>query len=410
MRTFVGFGFGPIQAGLFLLEAQRSGRFDRLVVAEVVAGVVKAVRSAGGSCGLNVATRHGIEPCEIRGIEILNPLMPDDREVLIQAVAEAAEISTALPSVTAYGTGSGPGEVSSILAAGLTRRVQSSVPLRSILYAAENHNHAAEILESAVRRAVGEEPLRQIQFLNTVIGKMSGVVTDRRQMEAQRLAPVAPGLERAFLVEEFNRILISRISWPDFDRGIAAFEEKDDLLPFEEAKLYGHNATHALIGYLARPRGHLYMADAAGDAGLMRLARDAFIGESGGALCRKHAGVDGLFTTEGYREYVDDLLDRMMNPHLRDTVERITRDPRRKLGWEDRLVGTMRLALSQGIKPARYALGVAAACRMMQGEQPQAAGDILDGIWGASAKEEQERLTVKELVKAAESTLREKPI
>ena len=30
-RTFVGFGFGAIQAGLFLYEAQQSGAFTRLV-------------------------------------------------------------------------------------------------------------------------------------------------------------------------------------------------------------------------------------------------------------------------------------------------------------------------------------------------------------------------------------------
>ena len=34
MATFVGFGFGAIQAGLFLYEAYRSGNFGRLVVAE----------------------------------------------------------------------------------------------------------------------------------------------------------------------------------------------------------------------------------------------------------------------------------------------------------------------------------------------------------------------------------------
>jgi len=35
-RTFVGFGFGPIQAGLFLYEAFLSGAFRRLVVAGVL--------------------------------------------------------------------------------------------------------------------------------------------------------------------------------------------------------------------------------------------------------------------------------------------------------------------------------------------------------------------------------------
>ena len=45
-RTFVGFGFGPIQTGLFLSEAFASCRFGRLVVAEVMADLVAAIRGA----------------------------------------------------------------------------------------------------------------------------------------------------------------------------------------------------------------------------------------------------------------------------------------------------------------------------------------------------------------------------
>ena len=45
------------------------------------------------------------------------------------------------------------------------------------------------------------------------------------------------------------------------------FEEKDHLLPFEEAKLYGHNATHALAAYIGAVRGVTQIAE------LKRLAR-----------------------------------------------------------------------------------------------------------------------------------------
>jgi hypothetical protein len=89
----------------------------------------------------------------------------------------------------------------------------------------------------------------KVRFLNTVIGKMSGVITDPLQLHALGLTPITPEAGRAFLVEAFNRILISRIHFdtPGFQRGIQAFIEKDDLLPFEEAKLFGHNATHAWL-------------------------------------------------------------------------------------------------------------------------------------------------------------------
>jgi hypothetical protein len=51
-----------------------------------------------------------------------------------------------------------------------------------------------------------------------VIGKMSGAVVDPTEMRAAGLAPIAPGLERAFLVEAFNRILIAMRVWPTSGR------------------------------------------------------------------------------------------------------------------------------------------------------------------------------------------------
>jgi mannitol-1-phosphate/altronate dehydrogenase len=58
----------------------------------------------------------------------------------------------------------------------------------------------------------------------------------------------------------------------------------------------------------------------------------------------------------------------MLNPYLRDQVARIIRDPRRKLSWNDRLIGTMRLALSQGVEPVRFATGTKAALRLLEKE------------------------------------------
>ena len=68
------------------------------------------------------------------------------------------------------------------------------------------------------------------------------------------------------------------------------FTEKEDLLPFEEAKLYGHNATHALAAYLAHLKGIPRIADLRHFPALMAFLRDAFLEESGRALISKHHG------------------------------------------------------------------------------------------------------------------------
>ncbi|MGO9202151.1 MAG: hypothetical protein ACLQM8_16615 [Limisphaerales bacterium] len=368
-KTFVGFGFGPIQAGLFLYEAFRSRNFERLVVAEVVPEVVEAVRRARGCYRVNIATQSGIEAQEVRGLEVFNPSQPADAEALAGALAEASEVCTALPSVESYSMGKP--SVAELLERAMQRKAAQPGLPGCVVYTAENHNHAAEILQGLCERGLDEKTraaLRQsVQYLNTVIGKMSGVVTGLESIRAEGLACLTENFPRAFLVEEFNRILVTNITLAGFKRGLDVFIEKPDLLPFEEAKLYGHNAVHALIGYLARRHGCRFMSEAAGDPRLMSLARQALLAESGPALIARHQGLDPLFSPAGFMAYGDDLLARMVNPYLRDRTERVTRDPRRKLAWEDRLVGTMRLALDAGIAPERFALGAAAALDTLSG-------------------------------------------
>jgi mannitol-1-phosphate 5-dehydrogenase len=411
-RTFVGFGLGPIQTGLFLFEAFSSGAFGRLVVAEVVPALVGGVRDAGGWLSVNVARRDRVEVAVIGPVEIADPGSDADRRLLVRAVAEAGEIATAVPSVDRY-VSPQPGSVHRMLAAGLLEKATRGGP-PAVVYAAENHNHAAEILEA---RVLAEIPAgdrasvsARVQFLNTVIGKMSRVVTDRDEVRGNALVPVTPALPQAFLVESFNRILISRIRLGGtFARGIAAFEEKEDLLPFEEAKLYGHNATHALGGYLGALGGARRMAELDSVPGLRPLLRAAFLEESGAALIRRHRGIDPLFTFEGYREYADDLLERMTNPFLLDTVERVTRDTERKLGWNDRLIGTIRVALASAVEPRRYALGAAAAVaavdpRVLEPDPPVAT--LLGPLWEPAAPDAAEREAVLARVERARAELR----
>ena len=361
-KTFVGFGFGPIQSGLFLFEAYRSKNFGRFLIAEIDEDLVHAVRSNNGCCRINVAHKDGIRTFELEGIEIHNPCYESDRKTIIDAVAESEEICTALPSIDFY-DGANETSAASMISLGLSSR---SAAIPTIVYTAENHNQAAEILFEAISSNVPPRTLQDVQVVNTVIGKMSGVIVDSDTIQRIGLETVTPHLPRAVLVEEFNTILISRINLNNHQRGIAVFVEKDDLLPFEEAKLYGHNAVHALIAYLADLKGMETIAEAGQDPDIMKIAHQAFVHESGAALLRLHQNLsDPLFTPEGYREYAEDLLERMMNPHLHDLVSRVARDPVRKLGYDDRLFGTMRLALQYNVEPRCLALGAAAAILSM---------------------------------------------
>lgn len=368
--NFVGFGFGAIQTGLFLYEAFRSGNFKSFTVAEIDETLVEMVNNNNGCCTINIAFRDSILTTNIEGIKMLNPNNSKDREELISAIASADEIVTSLPSVVYYNKG-GVLSVASCLAEGLRKRIPNH---QSIVYTAENNNHAAEVLRAEVEKYVIGDNLVNVQFLNTVIGKMSSIVEDPMTIKRHCLSLLTPNSNKAVLVEAFNKILISKIELHGFNRRIDIFEEKVDLLPYEEAKLYGHNAIHLLLGLLAYEHGCFTLAEAGLIADLMNTARMAFIEEAGVGLIYKYKGVDDLFTVSGFNAYADDLLKRMTNPLLNDPVSRVLRDLQRKIEWNDRLIGSARLAIGAGVYPVNLLKGIFLV-------EKHLLSDVLKKIW-----------------------------
>ena len=378
-HVFCGFGFGPIQGGLFAAEAFQSGNFSRIVVAEIDRQLVEAVKANNGSYCVNVAKADGIESLKIDNVELLDPNIPQDRKLLTEVLSRSTEIVTCLPSVNFYESG-GANSVASLIAKGL----RQSEARGTIIYTAENNNHAAETLEKLVAGTVGGSLPANVQFLNTVIGKMSRVVDDPAEIAQLKLKTIAPGIERAFLVEWFNRILVSRTRIAGFTPGIEVFIEKDDLLPFEEAKLYAHNAVHSLLGFVGSVKGCTAMTQLKDDPAIMQIARDAFLTECGPALIEKHGALsDELFTEAGFKDYADDLLERMTNPYLADTVARAGRDAVRKLGVNDRIFGTMQLAAEYGIEPRNMAIDAIAGIAVLieQAEQYNLPADLRFDDW-----------------------------
>ncbi len=389
-HIFTGFGFGPIQSGLFVKEAYDSKNFEHFVISEIDQKLVDAVKANKGSYYVNIARSNCIDAVKIDNIELLNPNDAKDRQVLLEALAESTEMVTSLPSVNFYDAG-GNCSVASLITEGL----KNSKADATIIYTAENHNHAAEILEKIVIEKAGGALPKPFQFLNTVIAKMSGVITDPDEIKKLKLKTIAPGIDRAFLVEEFNRILVTKTVIPNFKPGIEVLIEKPDLLPFEEAKLYGHNAIHALLGFIGYLKGYIKMTDLKNDKAIMKITKDAFVKESGDALIKKYAKLeDRLFKKAGYREYAEDLLVRITNPYLNDTTIRAARDPIRKLGLNDRIFGTMILALEQGIEPENMAIGAAAGIAVIL-KDPQAnkvPSQLSGGKWQALTKSDIEQI------------------
>ena len=371
MKVFVGVGLGPIQTGIFLSGAAKGG-FDRIVIAEVDDKIKDAINSSGGEVTINIAADDRIYSESYANVEVYNPMIPGEREKLVLAASEACELATALPSVKFFGP----------TAEWMREGFELTPEKQRFIYTAENNNEAAEELE----KAVGKE-FPDTHYLNTVVGKMSGV-TSAEECRKLDLKELCPGAGRGHLVEKFNNILIS--SCPGIEkRQIQDLSAKKDLYPFEEAKLYGHNAIHFLLGCFGEQDSKDYMSELRPVAEIMEKGRAAFINECGAALCKKWEGTDELFTPAGFKAYAENLLERMTNPFLQDAISRITRDLPRKLSWDDRVIGTIRLVMGQGIEALILREGALLAIAEEFGADEDKAKCGLQALWNGAPEAEQ---------------------
>jgi mannitol-1-phosphate 5-dehydrogenase len=124
-----------------------------------------------------------------------------------------------------------------------------------------------------------------------------------------------------------------------------------------ERKLFMYNLGHAALAYLGDLKGYLYVHEPFGDGDLQPIFEGA-LEETSAALLKKYPED---FDESGQREVLRDIHLRFSNHLIQDTVRRVGRDPVRKLGPEDRLVGSARLCMEQGVRAEQIAAVCAAA-------------------------------------------------
>lgn len=373
---FVGIGAGAIQLGLWAYYASLSGA--EIILVEVDEEKIKNIKKNKNFYCINIAHFDRIESVRVGPVEIYNPNIKEEREKIVEAIKFANDITTALPSTSFYEKGG----VARLLREGLSERRRPVT-----IYASENQIGAGKMLE---RLAFPKNRPEFIQFSETVIERMGGPHFDKSLINELGLKKIALRSKDALLVEDFDRIIIEKTSISKkygykscFDK----FFPVDNIMLYEELKLFGHNALHSLLGFIGKLKGYKFMSQYNGDSDFGHIGAGALIDETGPWFRRKYENSGEEITREaGYERWARQLCRRIVNPFLYDLVDRIIRDPRRKLGWDDRIVGTMRNALAYGITPHRYALGVAAALYQRNLRRQEALSN-LESVWGNNVEE-----------------------
>jgi len=238
------------------------------------------------------------------------------------------------------------------------------------------------------RWAMGKGPLNIIICENLMDANkvLEGMLKDQLTAEEQKLFDETVGLVEASIgrmvpvqTEEMKagepmRVCVERYGFLPVDK--AAFKGEvpaiTNMVPFEpfdfyiKRKLYVHNMGHATCAYLGDLKGLAYIYESIAVPETRILVQNAML-ESAMALSKKYGAPLG-----DLQMHITDLLGRFTNAALGDTCQRVGGDPARKLGADDRLIGSSLLAMEQGITPAYITVGAAAGLHRYLNENEMA--------------------------------------
>lgn len=135
----------------------------------------------------------------------------------------------------------------------------------------------------------------------------------------------------------------------------------------ETRKMYTLNMAHAFLAYLGTLEGYKYSADCIQNIGIKKSVINA-LNESGFGLTKEFG-----FSQKEMDKWNEEIICSLENPALRDRLDRLGTDNKRKLGRQDRLTGPALLCLKHGATPRYLALGIA---RGFQFDQPSDPGSV----------------------------------
>jgi mannitol-1-phosphate 5-dehydrogenase len=287
-------------------------------------------------------------------IDKVEAVAAQDRGQVCEAILNADVMGTAVGVKNLAG-------IAPLLADGIKQRsLRKRRPVD--IYLCENALDAAESLRGAVMDLLGpkyEEWVEEnIGFVGTSVARMVPAASERFGAS-----------DPLFVVaDSYHKLPYDGKAVRADQPPIEGMKPVKNFRAEVERKLFTYNLGHAALAYLGYLKGYSYVHEPFGDGDLMPIVEGA-LDETGNALLAMYP--EDL-DPEGHEEVRADVRVRFGNPLLMDTVQRVGRDPLRKLGPSDRLVGSARLCLSHGVFPMHIAMVCGAALLYDHPEDPDA--------------------------------------
>jgi mannitol-1-phosphate 5-dehydrogenase len=108
-------------------------------------------------------------------------------------------------------------------------------------------------------------------------------------------------------------------------------------------KIFTYNNASAVIAYLGALKGYQAYSEAANDPEILRLLDENYLATNE-AMCRVYG-----YEKKDQEEFAALSKAKFTDPSIKDSIERNARDPLRKMGKEERIVGPLLLLWKEGL-------------------------------------------------------------
>jgi mannitol-1-phosphate 5-dehydrogenase len=179
-----------------------------------------------------------------------------------------------------------------------------------------------------------------------------------------RVVPIAADPLR-LNAEEFSEWTVDGTVFVGPDPQIKTLELVPNQSARLERKLFIHNTGHATCAYWALRNGCRFVHEGARDPKIIEEVRLA-IGESGSAVAAEHG-----FPRDTIRAYEENLLGRLPGDAFVDGLDRVCREPLRKIGPQERLIGPINLCVKHGLPMDHLCRAVAVVLSTFMPGDPQ---------------------------------------
>lgn len=167
-------------------------------------------------------------------------------------------------------------------------------------------------------------------------------------------------------VEEFSEWIVDQTQFKGDIPKIAGMELTDNLMAFVERKLFTLNTGHATTAYLGKLNNLQMIRDAIENAQIKDTVRKV-MQESGAVLIARYG-----FEEDKHAAYIEKILKRFANPFLIDDVDRVGREPLRKLSHNDRLIKPLLGTIEYKLPHTNLVQAIAASLHYRNENDPQA--------------------------------------